>query len=801
MHRPLVSVAAALALGLLAGFAWHAAPAAGLIVALLLGAGALGLLRAGRPRWAFAATLAAVAAAGAGYAGARSAEGRGRCLASLLAVEPQLLHVRGFVVDRPLEQLQPPRRQEPPRLLTRFTLEVTEVRTAAAHPAPGRLRVLLEAPANGLNYGDEVEATLEARRAPAAGNPGEYDYARYLARKGISGVATIPDGGLRPTGRVRAFPGLRPVYALKHRLLQLLDARMPDRAARIIKCLVLGEPATLTDEQLRAFRETGSLHFLAISGQHISLIAVCAWGALALLGLRHRLAAVIVFLVVLFYGVLAGLEPSVLRAVIMCHILCGAFVFLRKPDLASGIALALIAVLLLDPADLYNAGMQLSFIAVLGICLFALPLERALFGVPDDLDRVQAPAERRAFRHAARWALQKAVCVSLAAWLATVPLLAQHFQMITPLAPLASVALFPPVTLALMAGLPGVLLAPAVPLLAQPLLAVSAAGAQATDWACGKLAAIPHAALYVPPPGWALVALCYALFLALAYRQRLGLTRWRVAACLLAVPLLYLGVAWRPAAPAHLRVHALSVGRGNCILLRLPGGRNLLFDAGSAGISAVGARTIAPALWAVGVRRLDLVILSHGDGDHVSGFAELARRIPVGRLALTDAFERHVEPKFLAAIRAAEVPIVRIGAGDRIGGLPGVEVEVLWPPRDLPMTKCTGNELSALLRVSSADGSVLLTGDFGRRAAGLLLAERPDLHADILQAPHHGFADPAAAALAEAVHPRLALVPGGRQAAAAPLYAAHAERLLTTDECGMISVQLNAGALTVETYR
>jgi len=119
----------------------------------------------------------------------------------------------------------------------------------------------------------------------------------------------------------------------------------------------------------------------------------------------------------------------------------------------------------------------------------------------------------------------------------------------------------------------------------------------------------------------------------------------------------------------------------------------------------------------------------------------------------------------------------------------------------VPKLKWTDNELCAVVRVRTAEGVVLLTGDFGHGSAGLLIRQNPDLAADVLQVPHHGRADPDAAQLAEAVRPAVAIIPGGRDAQAAPFYARTSKNLLATDDCGMISVELNGGEPRIETFR
>jgi competence protein ComEC len=810
MRRPLVSVALALAAGVLVSSGHFLSPAASLAFAAAFGvAGLLLLFLHAPPRWSFAATLAALVAGGAAFAGSRFADERAPQLSALLSAGTRILHARGIVCDCPVERRAPrPAGTAGPQVFTRFTLELTQLSDGDRwSPIRGRLRVIVRGPAD-VQYGDEIEATLRAGRLLPPGNPGEEDVRLLMDRSGICGVAEVrsPDGILR-TGEVRGLPGLRQVFGLRSRLLGFLKERMPGGDGRIVRCLVLGDQDAPTQNQRRAFRETGTMHFLAISGLHVALLAACCWWTLGAFGVGLRTTSIAVFLVALTFALLSGFEHGVQRSVVMCGVYCGAYLLARRMDFPSGMALAFILILLIRPADLYSIGLQLSFAAVLGMWLFARPLEYAIFGPPSDpLTKLGIPEGRSWPDYFMQSRFKSIVCVVLVVWLTTAPLIAQRFGMFTPIAPIASLLLFPLLPVSIVAGMAGALLGLFSAFAAQPLLWLAGGCAQVLEWACRAAARLPGVCVYLPPPGWAMILLCGAVFTAMAYRAKLGLTRRRVAALMLVPAFAYLLFVWPQSSVRHLRVDAISVGHGNCILTRFPDGRSLLFDAGSAGrADDIAERVIVPALWSLGVRRLDLLVLSHGDADHYNGTEELARRMHVGGVVVTnyfDYFDNQPGPKrLLETLSNERVPVSRFSEGDRAAGFAGAEIQALWPPPSVPELKWTANELCAVVRVRTPEGVILLTGDFGHGSAGPLIRRNPDLAADVLQVPHHGRADPDAAQLAEAVRPAVAIIPGGRDAQAAPFYARTSKNLLATDDCGMISVELNGGEPRIATYR
>jgi competence protein ComEC len=242
------------------------------------------------------------------------------------------------------------------------------------------------------------------------------------------------------------------------------------------------------------------------------------------------------------------------------------------------------------------------------------------------------------------------------------------------------------------------------------------------------------------------------------------------------------------------------------MLVQLPGGEALLFDAGSRRGGRVGAYAIVPALWRQGVRKLDLVCVSHGDADHYNGVLDVIERIPVGRLVLAEGFGRSAKADpslalFLERLEARGIAAETVRRSDRIL-LAHATADVLWPPKRVPFAdRIRDNELSLVLRITSPHGAVLLTGDIERYGASRLLGAQRDLSADVAQVPHHGLRNPRGVQLLKRVRPAVALVPGGRYMAADSEYADCTGRLMSTFEYGMMTVTLRHGEIVaIETF-
>jgi competence protein ComEC len=355
---------------------------------------------------------------------------------------------------------------------------------------------------------------------------------------------------------------------------------------------------------------TGVLHVLAISGQHLVILAGFLWFFLPRLGMRQRQAAWMVALVLLSYALLSGGRPPALRSAVAVCAICGGMVLRRRTLPANPFALSWLAVALVNPTDLFSSGCLLSFLSVAVLCFGT----RTVFQREEDplakLVDESRPAWQRVLRRLGRRVFESYVVTAIL-WLAITPLAASRYQMLAPVGLLLGPPLVLLTTVALFMGflllLAGVLCPPLTALLA---LAVHASLA-GCEWLVDAGDRLPCSHIYsgAIPEWW--LWIFYAGLLALLAKPELR-RRWRWAGVA--------GLGWVCAGLAagaarlpsdELRCTFLAVGHGGCTVLETPDGRTLLYDAGSLAGPEVTRRQIAPYLWHRGIRRIDEVILSH----------------------------------------------------------------------------------------------------------------------------------------------------------------------------------------------
>lgn len=645
-------------------------------------------------------------------------------------------------------------------------------------------------PLAGMLAGDTVEVVARLTRPTAPGNPGERDYAAQLRDRRVHSELWASDSTAVTRLNRAEWSRAGWVYAIRRRASAVLAESLPPNQAAVAAALLLGDGSAMDRAEWDAYVRTGVVHALAISGQHLAVLAGFVWLVLRVVGVRRRRGAAVVLLLIVAYTVVTGLRPSGVRAMLMVAALCGGLLIGRPVRAANAFALGWLAVIVLNPTDPFSLGCQLSFLSVFvlvwGIGRWLRP--RPATPLEQLIEESRPPVER-----AIRWAVQRlieAYLVTLAIGLANAPVLIADQHAASPVVLLVGPPVVLLTSLALVAGFLLLLSGGWLPLAGVTGLSLS--GCEQLVHAADRL---PGGVVYLPAaPIWWLVGfyllLACVVLMDRRWQKRLAiaLTGW---ALLVFVPSV--------SGPAdELRVTILAVGHGNCAVIETPDGRCLVADVGSTAGPSMVRRVIAPFLWSRGIRRIDELFLSHADSDHFNGVAELQRRFPVGRVTLTPSFADKPTPEVGAALRVldtAGVPRALAVAGHQFAA-GAVELEVLHPPAG-PFGG-SENERSMVLRVTHAGHVIMLTGDLEKAGTAALLSQ-PPRPCDVMLAPHHGSRAALPPALLAWATPKLVVAsrgpPLGRplETATVPVW--------TTHEVGAVTVRSHAGGLTAEAFR
>ena len=715
--------------------------------------------------------------------------------------------LRGTLQSAPTAQAgqRDPLRSFPTKDTTRFVVRVAQRQELASrvwHDVTGLVQVTLIGPNDAITVGDEIELLGRLALPGEAMNPGEFDYASFLRDQGITATLTV----LAPSEVIevrRGWPtSLFGWLAVVRGWAQRTLSRDLAGQSGVAAALLLGEGSGMTGDDWEQYQRTGVIHVLAISGQHLVVLAGFLWLLSRVLRFRRWHAAPVIALLLIAYALLTGGRPPVMRAAWVVAVYCGGILSQRPVAHANAFALGWIGVAIMNPTDIFNAGCQLSFLAV---AVLVWGVGRWSSEPADPLQRVIDAARpwytivalRLLHGVLAAYAINAVVCLAVA------PLVAAHFHLVSPIALLLGPPMVVLTSIALLAGFAFLLFAG----WCYPLGWLFAVVTQGSLYGCDVLVSLgqrlPGAYFFVADvPTWWLWVFYVPLLIGITspFIWRHG--RWALgAACLW----LALGVLLQaaPHQPGEFRCTFVAVGHGGCTVLETPGGRVLVYDAGATTGPDVTRRHIAPFLWSRGIRRIDELILSHADLDHFNGVPQLAERFAVGRVICTPTFaERSLAAmeQTMAALETRGIPMQIVHTGKRWEA-DGVSLKVLHPPLIGPPGK--ENVRSLVLHVKYGDWSMLLTGDLEEAGLTQVLALPPP-RIDVLMAPHHGSDKSNVPELAAWAKPKLVVscqTAPVNERLNVKMYEKAGAKFLGTWPHGSITIRATDRQTPVETYR
>lgn len=513
---------------------------------------------------------------------------------------------------------------------------------------------------------------------------------------------------------------------------------MPEKDVSLLRGLLFGGREGISPELSEQFSAVGLTHILSVSGTHLSAIFVSLLWLGSLLRIRRLYVAILSGVVLIFYSLLCGFPPPVVRSLWMALGVVLAVAAERERGSQRIFALTMLGMLVWEPRWLYDISFQLSVAATMGLVL-ALPYLE----------------EKKTWKNF--W--QGPFLFTLGSQMMSLPFMAAYFQGISLIAFVSNLLLLPIFEASLLLGLLGsvfTFLSEGVGQLFWILSSlVSGAGLEGVR----ILAKFPWAVISLPSMGfWS--GIVYYIGIGLLLGASLSLGKIRIVCSVLGIAVL-IGLAWKVAdhrPSGFLEIHVIDVGQGDSIFIRTPQGKLILIDTG--GIPGVktdfdmGERVVAPYLWDQGVRRLDLLVFSHGDGDHAGGGAGVLKRIPASTLWLPESMKGH--PVVQAAWGKTEPPLIQTPKiGDVWTTTDGVQIRVVAQP------PAKEKSWSQVIEVTYGGQKFLFVGDLDGKEEKAFLQSAKLEPVTFLKVGHHGSKNGSSAELLKILQPKIAFISVG----------------------------------------
>ena len=617
--------------------------------------------------------------------------------------------------------------------------------------------------------GDKISAGGNLKLLHNYNNPGQIDTVTRMKSDGITARMSAGKAGVS----VEQVDGglwtkfLRVVAAIREHYREAMAQVMSREDAAAIFAMLFGGYAGLNPELVEEFQTTGIVHILSVSGSHMSMLAMAtAW--LCKVGKIPRVATFLLGTFIIgTYALLSALLPQVLRSAAMGILVFFAKTLDAEAEGARLLTLTALAMLINQPLLLFDVSFQLSFTATAGLMYLSEDLKKFLERTPNFF--------------------AEAASMTVAAQLASLPVIVWYFNQISLSSVLANVFVMPLLEVVIVGGLLGGIVAAVVPIGGKIFFAGEAlifgAGAELNR----IFANLPLSSVQVPTLG---------LLAGFFYYAALILRR-----AVLLVPIIFLLAlsVWRIG--GDVEVSFVDVGQGDCAVVVTPHGKCLIFDAGGVRehMFDVGGRVVVPYLKHENIREVDKIFLTHVHEDHSAGVGSIIKKLPVGEIIT--AGEPRSEYAAVFGMAEENLPPLRAGRAGEIFSIDGVQVEILYAPN-----VGSGNETSNVYRVSCGGVSFLITGDLVKGIEAQMLSEGIDVSSTVLKVGHHGSATSSSEEFLRAVKPRCSVICVGYGNNFGHPRAEVLERLenlptkiYRTDRDGLIKFRTDGKSLRVET--
>ncbi|MBI5119352.1 DNA internalization-related competence protein ComEC/Rec2 [Candidatus Poribacteria bacterium] len=683
-----------------------------------------------------------------------------------------------------------------------FLLDAETIEThGRSEPVSGCAQVTWREPSARIDLGDKVSVKGRVSLARGFKNPGVFDYERFVHRRGIftkmfargSAAVTVQSkGAANWVLRLREYVR-RESLDIISRSTRTLETRA------FVSAMLLDERSLLTDEMNDWFKRTGTFHVISISGLHVGLVYLFVSLALTPLPLGPKARVSIGILFVWLYAFITGASVPVIRSATMLTLILAEYYLARESDFLSAIALAAFVIVAFDPLVIDDVSFQLSFMAVGLLCAFEPLFTNTIYPL--------AQQKLPGIAGTVLYKLMLTLLASLVVGIGMSPVVAYHFNQASLVFPIANLIVIPVVSLVLAAGfvclLAGFLWMKAAIAFGLLLEAFS----WVVFWTVKLCSLIPASSITVAsPPLWILGLEAFAIML-VWWRGRPA----RRVAVFATVALLTAGAALavQRFSSNRLRATFLDLGDADSCLVEFPDGRTMLVDTGFAShYIDCGERVIAPFLWKKGIRRIDTLVLTHPDADHIGGAPFIIDNFMIGRLALPETPRAH--EGFLPILentKQKNVPVELVSAGGLLTDTNQVRIEVLNPPPDTSSQTLSDNEGSVVFRITYGDINLLLPADAEKKTLSLMCDSGREIRSRVLKAPHHGLASGFNARFVKMVSPELIVISGAKHRAGRlsgsrlSRYAPFAKTVLSTHDSGAIVLETDGRHLATTLTR
>ena len=647
-----------------------------------------------------------------------------------------------------------------------------------------------------LKYGDKIELVGNFKLAQERRNPGGFDYRFYLKTKKIYGIVTTKNTKRLKENNVNIISMIanKTANVIKNQSKKLLE----NKKACLLIGLLIGDTDEIDEETKEDFRNSNLTHMLAVSGLHVSYVLLAVNYIITKVKIHIKLSKIIVMLLILFFILVTGATPSVLRAGTMTIYLILGGIFYRRISVFSSLNLSLLVIIIMNPYCLFDVGLQLSYAGTIGIVYLYPIIKEKIYNKANS------------------------ILITISANIVIIPIIMYNFNTISLTFFISNLLAGPIIGIIIILGFSIIIISliffPIANIFSKILNLLIILFLN-TAKACANL---PFSKIFIITPTLKFIFLYYYLLVFIIIKERIQIRisiklKNKVIAILIILVIINPIKYFSNIKQSNLKIYFVDVGQGDSTCIVTPKNKVILIDGGGNSKDEnydIGKQTLLPYLLDKKINKIDYCIVSHFDSDHCGGLMYILKNLKVKNIIIGKQYEEYENYKeFIKIAKDKKINIRVVEAGEKITIEKNLYIDVLWPiNREKMVIQNAINNNSLVFKLRYINFSMLFTGDIEEIAEKEILDKYKEntefLKSTILKVAHHGSKTSSTKEFINIVKPKYAVIGVGKDNKFRHPSNVTIENLKTinteiyrTDEMGEISINVNIkGNINIEEF-
>lgn len=668
-------------------------------------------------------------------------------------------------------------------------------------------------------YGQKILIHGTFKEANEKRNSSGFDYKEYLKINKMHGIVTAKQDGIKILKEKNLNILLININKCSNKIKENANKLFDKNEANLLSGILIGDKEGIEKEIQQNFRDSNLSHMLAVSGAHVSYVILGITYILEKTKINKLLTNVITIVALCCFIFLTGASPSVIRACIMSIYIIIGHILHRKPKLITSVSLSLLVILINNPYKLLDIGLQLSYGGTIGIILFSGWMSK----------KAKLNNLLEGFVNKLKYRVKQLIIVCISANLIIFPIIAMHYSTMCLTFIISNILAGPILGVIIILGFITIFISFVSINIAKPCAWVLNIFIQVLMYITKICSSLPFAKVYVKTPSILQIVIYYTILLFIYYIFKIRKKKHRLIyrkileiiqnkkvqkITIIVIILIFTSMQILKWIPTDLTIYFIDVGQGDSTLIVTPNHKTILIDGGGTEFESdfdIGEQTLLPEILGQGITKIDYVLVSHFDSDHVGGLLTILENLKVEHVIISRQSKVSENyKKFLKIVKDKKIDVMVVKKDDEICVEKSLKIEVLWP-REEQLVDNVLNNNSIVAKIVYNNFSILFTGDIEKIAEENIIREYKErnlLTSNIIKIAHHGSKTSSTEGFLSMVNPQIALIGVGQDNKFGHPNEETIQRLKSmnikiyrTDQMGEITIKVNKKSMVNVEYK